>query len=83
MSSPRAPDWTDEEFDTLLSGAEWTAEDLAAWLPQRSAGAIEAVRAFVHAAHLNGSIVGLSRMMQNRLAARKGTLTCAVCRTRF
>ena len=83
MSNPHPLDWTDEEFDTLLSGGEWTAEDLAAWLPRRSAGAIEAVRAFVHAAHLKGSIVGLSRMMQNRLAARKGTLTCAVCRARF
>ena len=83
MSSPHPLDWTAEEFDTLLSGAEWTAEDLATWLPKCTAGSIDSVRAFVHAAHLKGSIVGLSRMMQNRLEARKGTLTCAVCRARF
>jgi hypothetical protein len=83
VSSPRASNWTAEEFDILLSGAEATAEDLAAWLPRRTAGAIEAVRAFVHAAHLSGNAVGLSQIMQDRLSARQGTLTCAVCKARF
>lgn len=83
MERARAPDWTREEFDILLSGGEWTDEDLARWLPRRTDGAIRAVRAFVHAAHSDGSIVGLSRMMQDRLVTRQGTLTCAVCRARF
>jgi hypothetical protein len=83
MDGVRAPDWTIEEFDILLSGAEWTDEGLVEWLPRRTDGAIGAVRAFVHAAHSDGSRTGLSRMMQDRLAARKGTLTCAVCNARF
>jgi hypothetical protein len=83
MDRARAPDWTTEEFDILLSGGEWTDEDLAEWLPQRTDEAIRTVRACVHAAHSDGSIVGLSRMMQDRLATRRGMLTCAVCRARY
>jgi hypothetical protein len=83
MDRARAPDWTTEEFDILLSGGEWTAEDLVKWLPRRTDGAIQAVRGFVHAAHLSGSRTGLSRMMQDRLVARQGTLTCAICQARF
>jgi hypothetical protein len=83
MDRARAPDWTTEEFDILLSGAEWTAEDLVRWLPRRTDEAIRVVRGSVHAAHSDGSIVGLSRMMQDRLVARQGTLTCAICQVRF
>jgi hypothetical protein len=83
VSSPQVPPWTVEEFEILLNGDEWTAEDLVQWLPRRTDSAIRAMRAFVHTAHVSGSATGFSQMMQDRFVARQGTLRCALCKTRF
>ena len=83
MSSPRAPDWTIEEFDTLVNASGWTTAELASRLPGRTVGGIEIVRAGVHQYHQAGVSPLLSRMMKDYLGARPGTLTCAVCKTRF
>jgi hypothetical protein len=83
MPSSRAPDWTLEEFDTLINDAGWTDEELARRLPQRTPGAVGVVRAALHQFHQTGGSPMLSRMMQQYVTARRGSLTCAVCKTRF
>jgi hypothetical protein len=44
--------WNSEEFETLLNNPQLTNEDLSILLPRRSAGAINAVRSFIHSYHL-------------------------------
>ncbi len=79
----RAPDWTEREFDTLLVQHQLSDEDLSELLPGRSAGAVRAVRAGLHAFHRGGHPATLSRMMLRRLEARPGACTCATCGARL
>jgi hypothetical protein len=44
----KAPDWTEEEFSTLLDCPTCSDEELAQRLDRRSAGAVGVVRAFLH-----------------------------------
>jgi hypothetical protein len=83
VSTGHAPDWTVEEFDTLLDGHQLADDVLTARLPGRALGAVQTVRRFVCAYHKGQNTSGLSRMMKSRLATRTGTLTCRVCGARF
>ena len=83
MSNPRAPDWTVEEFATLLNDCGATDAALAERLSRRTLGAVATVRAALHHFHQSGDSSMLSRQMQQHLAARKGSSTCPVCKARF
>jgi len=54
----RKPDWTPDEFETLLANPESSNEELAKKLPQRSVGAVDAVR--------SGSTPGGTRQCSRR-----------------
>lgn len=73
----RAPDWSEQEFETLLRNPQLSDEEVARLLPRRTLGAIGAVRSFLHNFHEGGDISGLSQMMASRL--RRGSWTCSKC----
>jgi hypothetical protein len=80
--TPRAPDWTREEFAILLSSPSLSPPDLAADFPGRSSGAIEVVRQGIHLYHRGQPTHDiLSRMMLAYLEPRRSTLEalCAAC----
>lgn len=80
----RAPDWTKEEFETLLANPLLSETELAELLPQRTPGAISFVRAGVHSLHTGrDDHQMLSRMMKDRLMAPSGPILCALCKTMF
>lgn len=75
--------WTLDGFDQLLNQDKTPSADLANSL-RRTVGAVDTVRAFVHAFHRGQSTNGVSRMMLNRLSdPNRPPLVCAVCRERF
>jgi hypothetical protein len=75
--------WSIEEFEILLDNPHLTNEELSIQLPRRSAGAINAVRSFIHSFHEGGNDSGLSEMMRGRLEERQGTITCPKCNVIF
>ncbi|MGE3755818.1 MAG: hypothetical protein AB7I45_16855 [Planctomycetota bacterium] len=75
----RAPDWTTEEFATLLAHNDLGPDDFAELLPRRSPGAIDAVRSGVHAHHTGGDESLLSGVMRRYLAEHAAELECPVC----
>jgi hypothetical protein len=77
----RAPNWTEDEFETLLNNPHSSDEELADLLPQRTPDAVGVVRAFVHNYHLGGSMSGIGNMMVQRL--EQGSVTCPVCYATF
>jgi hypothetical protein len=78
-----APEWTKEEFATLLEAPDLPAPELATHLPRRSVGSIESVRAFVHSFHRGQNTSGLSKVMLEAIAAHVDEMTCAECGERF
>ena len=70
----RQPDWTNIEFETLLTNTSLTNEELHDKLSTRSIGAIGVVRCFIDSYHTGGDISGLSNMMINRL--KRGSWEC-------
>ena len=78
-------DWSDAEFDTLLSNPELSSKDLVSWLPKRSIISINRIRSRIHAFHTGKEDHLLSNMMvrfiQNR--SRHHPVTCPVCKVRF
>ena len=79
----RAPDWSVEEFDTVLNNSNLDSLELAQQLPRRTPGAIEVVREGIHSFHTGGSLSLLSRMMLRRLKEKQEQVTCAICGVRF
>jgi hypothetical protein len=77
----RAPNWTEDEFETLLNNPHLSDEELADLLPQRTVEAGQTVRAFVHNYHIGGSMSGVGKMMLQRL--EQGSVTCPICNTKF
>lgn len=74
----RKPNWTEEEFELLLSSSHLSDEQLAEKLDLRSAGAVNIVREGIHAYHRGLNVSMLSMMMLRRLDASEG-LNCPVC----
>jgi len=80
----RAPNWTQDEFDTLLDNYRLSNEELALKLDKRRPGAVNWVRAGIHSYHRTGRNPSiLSQMMVRRLEERRGSLTCHVCGAKF
>lgn len=79
----RAPNWTKDELAILMEGHQLPSDDLAKDLPRRSVGAIDTVRAFIHALHRGQNSSGLSKTARAMIAAQEGRLTCAVCGESF
>lgn len=80
----RVPDWTKEEFETLLGNPLLTETELAELLPQRTPGAISFVRQGVHSLHTGRpDHQMLSLMMKDRLMGPSGPILCAVCKIMF
>ena len=76
---PRAPDWTEEEFEVLVQNPECNEAEIARLLASRSGGAVNVVRNGIHSYHLNRDISMLSEMMQQRLADRTRPVRCPRC----
>ena len=79
----RAPDWTIDEFKTLLAAGGKPPAELVGQIPTRTAGAIAVVQQGVHAFHLGNSRLLLSRVMVDYLEEQRGKLACPVCGRRF
>lgn len=79
----RAPRWTNDEFELLISSGSASPAALAQRLPARTVGAIEWVRAGVHCFHRGGDVSMLSQMMIDRLNDRSRPVTCPKCGTRI
>ncbi len=76
----RVPDWTVDEFETLLNNYGLSDKELARELPKRSLGAIELVRDAIHSYHTDRMFISaLSGMMRRRLGERRGSLVCSRC----
>jgi hypothetical protein len=79
----RAPDWSSEEFETLISNAHLSNKELTHLLPGRTEGAIDVVRQAIHSFHTGGNTSMLSKMMRQRLETKQQPITCPICRTKF
>lgn len=80
----RAPNWSSEEFETLLGNPLLTETELAALLPLRTPDAISWVRQGVHSFHTGRPDHQiLSSMMKERLMGPSGPLLCAMCKIMF
>lgn len=79
----RAPNWSETEFETLISSPQLSSQQLADLLPQRTDGAVEVVRQGLHSYHTGGNTSMLSKMMLQRLDTKHDSVTCPICETRF
>ncbi len=78
-----APQWSSEEFETLITNVHVSNADLSHMLPGRSEDAINIVRHGVHSFHRGDNISMLSHMMRHRLETKTQPILCRVCRTQF
>ncbi len=74
---PKAPKWTEQEFEELLRNPDLSDEELVAKVGH-SPGAVGVVRNFVHNFHRGLNISGLSQMMIRRL--KSAPWVCPVCK---
>lgn len=77
-NTTRAPEWTIEEFDWLLSNPQLTDQQVAEHVLNRSSGAIGVVRSGIHSFHQGGNVSMLSQMMLARLQAGS-VVYCPLC----
>jgi len=75
----RSPDWSKEEFDTLLNSSNLSPEELVKRLPSRTPEAIGVVQSGIHSFHSGGNVSMLSQMMLRRLEQGVGSSTCPIC----
>ncbi len=75
----RMPDWTIDEFKTLLAAGGKAPFKVVDQLPDRSAGAISVVQQGIHAFHLGRDHSMLSRMVVDHLKSQAGSVLCRVC----
>jgi hypothetical protein len=75
----RAPDWTADEFETLLQGGHRAVEELASVLRGRTVETIEVVQHGIHNYHVGRGTSMLSEMMLRRLGDRSRPVICPVC----
>jgi hypothetical protein len=75
----REPDWTFDEFETLLQDPELSDEQVAELLQRRSADAVAAVREGIHSYHGGLDISMLSEMMRTTLADADRRVRCPRC----
>jgi len=75
----RAPDWTNQEFEKVLTSGNMNLSELAGSLPGRSVGAIQVVQQGIHSYHLGQDSTMLSEMMLARLADSTRPVNCPIC----
>jgi hypothetical protein len=75
----RAPEWTSQEFEKVLTSCSMDVNELARSLPGRSVGAIEVVRQGIHSYHLGRDSTMLSETMLDRLADSGHQANCPIC----
>ena len=75
----REPNWTAQEFETLLHGGHRAVEELAKDLRGRTVGAIEVVQQGIHNYHVGRGTAILTEMMLRRLGDRSRPVICPVC----
>ena len=75
----RAPNWSPDEFETLLQHHELSDEEVAQMLPRRTVDAVTVVRNGIHAYHSGMNISMLSQMMQQWLADPNRRVHCPRC----
>jgi hypothetical protein len=76
---PRAPDWTAQEFETLLRIGHRASGEVARVLRSHTGGVIEVVQQGIHSYHLGRNTSMLSEMMLRRLGDRSRLVNCPVC----
>jgi hypothetical protein len=79
----RAPNWTEAEFETLLTSPHLSSDALAAILVRRSTGAIDVVRSGIHSYHTGGNISMLSQMMIKKLDQTRSAVICPICKEKL
>ena len=79
----RAPNWTEAEFETLLTSSHLSSDDLATILVRRSTGAIDVVRSGIHSYHTGGNTSMLSQMMIKKLDQIRGAVICPICKQKL
>ena len=77
------PDWTIDEFKTLLEGKGISPFNLAFQLPGRIPKTVSGIQQGVHAFHLGEAHSMLSKLMVDYLEERQGNLVCPVCGRKF
>ena len=76
----QAPDWTLQEFETLINLPAVPAGELSRLLGTRTAAAIEAMRGVVHAYHGGArDHPALTPALHRYLDQRGGFIVCAQC----
>jgi hypothetical protein len=76
VSKPR---WTIAECDAVLDTAPADPEALKDSCPRRSSSSVDTMIADLHRLHLGQRPHSLSRLLQQHVAARRGTLSCPRC----
>lgn len=79
----RAPDWSIEQFETVLKNSHLSSEESSRLLPQRSRDAVEIIRQGIHSFHLGRNVSMLSKMMLRRLEEKDQSLICPICGKTF
>jgi hypothetical protein len=79
QASNRAPNWTSDEFETLLSNPGLSDVELSRVIGTRTAGAVGVVREGIHAYHHGKDPGILNRMMKDRLAGKSKSVRCPKC----
>jgi len=79
----RAPAWTLKEFELVLLHPDYPLEELVRRLTLRSQGAVQVVRAGIHAYHQGKKNIFLSTIMIERLEQEDQGLHCALCGERL
>jgi hypothetical protein len=79
---PQAPEWTPEQCESALDSPHLSDQALGGQI-DRSEGAVQTVRSFLHNYHRGGDISGLSLPMRQAIRKKQGTITCPKCRQVF
>jgi hypothetical protein len=77
------PDWTLDEFKTLLAAGGKAPAQLVGQIPTITAGTIAVVQQGIHAFHMGRDHSVLSRLMVDYLEEQRGKLVCPVCGRMF
>ena len=77
------PDWTLDEFKTLLNSKGTPSFDLALLLPGRKPIIVGVIQQGIHTFHLGEDHSMLSKLMVDYLEEQRGNLVCPVCGRKF
>ena len=75
----RKPRWTIAECDAVLDATQADPQLLKDSCPGRSSSSVDTMIADLHRLHLGQRPRSLSRLLQQHVAARRGSLSCPRC----